>query len=565
MLIAKALDPAFWQTVRTAPAYSHIVGYIEKVYRETRWDSIPSVPYRPRFRFYSDGDRSEFEAVYFRRRKMLASSAFLCLLYPEEDAYLEDLHEILWAICDEYSWVSSANTDGSLEADRSYIDLFSAETGFALAEIDYVLGHRIHPRVRRRVKKELEDRIIRNFITQRFGWETCRMNWAAVCGGNVGAVLLYMQPETFRLYIPRFVSILNSLIEGFADDGTCLEGFGYWQYGFGNYVWFADLLSQFTHGEYDLLQGEKVERIAGFMQRSFLKGGATVSFSDGTRSGKADPALQLYLSRKFDSVHPLPPEQSALPTGNAMWMQILRNILYLDPDPRYPEQANACYELPDAQQVILQKDRYALAVKGGFNDEPHNHNDIGSFILATDNGQILCDYGAGKYTRQYFQTDTRYTLFVNSSLGHSVPIVNGTAQGYGAQFRGALSREGSTITVDLSGAYPLEANTLTRQLVCEEDRVILTDFFDPELTVTERFITLWKPEISNSAILLGDTVFRYDPDAVTFRWHVEEIPTNREENDRIHVLDFAVKPGSTQACFTIFPKKYPPEAGKAAD
>jgi len=49
------------------------------------------------------------------------------------------------------------------------------------------------------------------------------MNWASVCGGNVGGVLMYMQPEIFRLYIPRFINIMNSLIEGFADDGTCLE------------------------------------------------------------------------------------------------------------------------------------------------------------------------------------------------------------------------------------------------------------------------------------------------------------------------------------------------------
>lgn len=48
MLIAKALDPAFWQAVRTEPTYAHIVAYIEKIYRESRWDAIPGPAGIPR-------------------------------------------------------------------------------------------------------------------------------------------------------------------------------------------------------------------------------------------------------------------------------------------------------------------------------------------------------------------------------------------------------------------------------------------------------------------------------------------------------------------------------------
>ena len=33
------------------------------------------------------------------------------------------------------------------------------------------------------------------------------------------------------------------------------------------------------------------------------------------------------------------------------------------------------------------------------NDEQHNHNDVGSFILSTERyGQVLCDIGGGRYT-----------------------------------------------------------------------------------------------------------------------------------------------------------------------
>ena len=63
----------------------------------------------------------------------------------------------------------------------------------------------------------------------------------------------------------------------------------------------------------------------------------------------------------------------------------------------------------------------AFAIKGGNNGEPHNHNDVGSFLYFIGEEEIISDLGAGEYTKAYFGPE-RYSVLCCSSRGHSVPI-----------------------------------------------------------------------------------------------------------------------------------------------
>ena len=102
-------------------------------------------------------------------------------------------------------------------------------------------------------------------------------------------------------------------------------------------------------------------------------------------------------------------------------------------------------------------DKYAFAIKGGHNKEEHNHNDIGSFIFADDSGQILADLGCMEYTKANFDPKTRYTLLQNSSLGHSVPIIDGKGQSEGSEFFGTvIKKDEEGFVVELKDAYDVE-------------------------------------------------------------------------------------------------------------
>ena len=75
-----------------------------------------------------------------------------------------------------------------------------------------------------------------------------------------------------------------------------------------------------------------------------------------------------------------------------------------------------------------------MAVKGGTNQEPHNHNDVGSFFYVLGSDMLLEDLGAGEYTADYFG-EKRYHIFCNSSFSHNVPILCGMGQYAGDMVR----------------------------------------------------------------------------------------------------------------------------------
>jgi len=554
MLMAKAKDPSFWKQVLTDSAYHEILSQIKQTYQNDRWNEIPTLKYRSRMRFYGDGDRAEFEAPYFRRRGFLSSAAFLALIYPEETKYLDEVQECIWAICDEYSWCLPAHCDGTLEDDLHRIDLFSAETGFTLAEICYVLEDRLDKLVLDRARSEVRIRVIDNYINRRFGWESNPANWSAVCAGNVGGAMMYLEPEIFDKQLPRLLDTMRVFLSGFPDDGTCMEGFSYWHYGFGNFLWFADLLRQYSNGKYDLLAWDKVEAISSYAQRSFLKGDTIITNADSAAYAVADLGMVSYLHRRFPSVHLLPKNRTNYNQGNLFWMMILRNLVYAEHGADNTDFRLQDAFLPGAGQAILHREGYSFAIKAGHNHEPHNHNDVGSFILSTDKGQIFCDLGAGLYTRQYFDKKIRYSIFCNSSLSHSVPIVNGKPQQYGEEYNGTISVDGNKITVNFAKAYGQESfSKLTRTVFCEDGIVTLTDAFSDYESFTERFVTLHKPERFKDHVVIQGVILRFNPEIMTLSIKEEShLPHNASlPAQTVYCIDFELKPGLQNVTFHI--------------
>src|ERR1019366_1830240 len=86
---------------------------------------------------------------------------------------------------------------------------------------------------------------------------------------------------------------------------------------------------------------------------------------------------------------------------------------------------------PDAQPP------FAVCLKGGNNDEPHNHNDVGSFSVVAGNEMVVCDPGGEVYTKRTFGPH-RYESKVLSSFGHAVPVIGGQLQRTGAAARGVI-------------------------------------------------------------------------------------------------------------------------------
>nr|WP_246320312.1 heparinase II/III family protein [Paenibacillus qinlingensis] len=102
-----------------------------------------------------------------------------------------------------------------------------------------------------------------------------------------------------------------------------------------------------------------------------------------------------------------------------------------------------------------------IAAKGGHNDESHNHNDIGQFILYADGHPVIVDAGVNSYNKQTF-SDQRYELWTMRSTYHNVPTVNGYEQLPGRDYKAKrvaymAGEEEARLTLDIAAAYPSEA------------------------------------------------------------------------------------------------------------
>lgn len=558
-LLERAFDPEFFKRVRTEKSYSPLVDFIRNLYGENGGFPLPPLSDELRGIFARTGSRSEFETPYFRRRRFLTAVALLALIYPDEERYLNETATLLIETCKEFSWALPAHTLGTDRKEETVaIDLFAAETGVQLTEICYLLADRLNERVRFLVAAEVKKRVLDPFLSRSFGWEKEKSNWAAVCAGNVGACFLYLAPDLFSSVKPRVLKALNCFLSSYPDDGACLEGFSYWQYGFGEYVWFADLLFSFTDGKIDLLKGEKTEKIATYAQRSFLCGNATVSFSDGSREEKAEIGLIYYLTKRYpNSVRLLPQSRMKNSIGNLGWHQQSRLLFYFDSALETKETPEEDCFLDGAGQAIVRRKNYSLAVKAGHNGEPHNHNDVGSFILATERGQVVADLGAGIYTRQYFSEKTRYSILCNSSRGHSVPVVNGAFQKAGKEYRGALSHGDNVITLSFADAYGQKNFlSLSRQFELFENSFRLTDRFHPDYeSFTERLILLKKPDLFDGYAIVENVKIGYDAKIASPVLSEERHAPHERKGDQneeiVYLLDFSIVENQTSVSFVF--------------
>ncbi len=471
------------------------------------------------------GNRLRYEDVYFYRRKYLAVFGCLAILDGGE-AYIRKLTEVLNGICSEECWALPAHVNRKEDpAWRVRVDLFASETAQALAEIISLAGNRLSDDVKQMVRENIFRRVMTPFMDSEppyLPWEGADHNWNAVCSGNVGCIGIYLmqdEPEKLNALLERLQKSLTHYIDGFAQDGTCMEGLDYFTYGFGYYVGFADMLHHYTKGKTDLLAQEKCHKIALFQQKCFFPSGRTISFSDGSSHGTYQMGLTCFLAKRYPDMK-IPAVKSARGfEGDSCFrfMHNLRDVIwtreYLKecPDRGKMEEADDgkadVMVLPAAQwNIAFGKSGGGMACKGGNNGEPHNHNDVGSFLYLLGDEMLLTDLGAGEYTKQYFGPE-RYQILCNSSFGHSVPILDDKGQKTGAEYGcSSFAADGKGgVEIHFASAYgDCRVGDLARRFSYDPQSEVLT--IEDELKagedvpMWENLVTQYRPEIRNGQV-----------------------------------------------------------------
>ncbi|MBQ4087512.1 MAG: heparinase II/III family protein [Clostridia bacterium] len=451
--------------------------------------------------FFETGSRLEYEAEYILHRKRL--NAFMVMCLAGED-YIGELENAIWTICDEFTWALPAHLGGLPVAEHfRRIDLFAAETALMLSETLSLLEDKLNPMVAERMRFELLRRVIEPYKAGT-AHISLHANWAAVTMAGIAAAVLYIcEKEEATALIPQMVLHMQKFLDSFQEDGCCLEGPLYWEYGFSHFCMFADYLFHYTKGEINLMQDEKVHNIALYRQKVTLEPDKVIPFADSCHIYKYHVGLSHFLAKQYDDVLPIFEENEVTFEEDLRqrFGSMIRDFYWYDEHIYGKNLPNGKYGFTDSMQTVFRKDKFVLAVKGGHNDEPHNHNDLGSFVLFADGQFILDDPGWSEYEDGYFGAN-RYHHICTSSLGHSVPIINGKTQIPGKDAKTILLENTEThVKLDVSAAY---GEIFIRDFSVTEEGVTITDTFDETAEVTERLITRIKPEVKGDTVTIGN-------------------------------------------------------------
>ncbi|HEY3558980.1 MAG TPA: heparinase II/III family protein [Kribbella sp.] len=468
-------------------------------------------------RYQREGDRGIYETPYFARRRRIVTSALAALLTRDE-RWVADVVDGVWLVCDEMTWTLPAHASSAIErgealprpGDRD-LDLFCAETGGLLAWVDHLLGPVLDAATRLRIASEVDRRVLTPFVEVRdWRWLTgFTNNWNPWIHSNVTACALLLEPDPVRRtrIVDLVVQGLDVFLDSYPDDGGCDEGASYWTRAGGSVADNLVLLYDATGGRLDGFGHPKLRPITSYLPAMHIDDRWYVNFAD-CPAQLADPSAAYPLYRL--GVHtdepaarqharvirhrddPLVPKiPSMLRVVGALLEPGLRaDDLDVDVPDVDEEIVDKQYVyLPDTEVLVAHSGNLLVAVKGGHNEESHNHNDVGSFIVAVDGVPRVIDLGVGTYTRQTFSAD-RYQIFTMQSDYHNLPRINGFSQPPGRAFHAtSMSAElgdRTTCELDLAHAYPAEAGVRSwRRNLTLGQALELADTWDLEATPTE--------------------------------------------------------------------------------
>ena len=548
-----AKDKAFWQRVRESDEFAWHRQEIKELYDK-------AFEKEPRPHTAKEILENNDNGLWRLQFDHLQTSTLLALIYPDNQEYYDNLVKIIWAYLNEYSWAPIGHYSEYYygktpkDFDPGLIDIFAASVSFSLAEIKNLFEDRFPKLLKDRISYEIKRRVIEPYLTKKFFWESHNNNWTAVCSGAVGGVLMYEAPELFFANQERLHKSMWCYLDSYKDDGMCVEGVGYWSFGFGFFSSYAMLEREITNGEVDWFKIPKVKEIAKYLQKMFLQKDILVTYGDCSVKQLYQSGLPHMLRSIYgDEIEALPKDLAYIARDNTHLNFLLRAVLY-HREENYSDTLNTdiTYFNENSNYFVKRTKCYGFTAKGGNNGESHNHIDVGTFIIARNNKQIISDIGAGPYEDGY-HTERRYTFFHPSAYSHSIPILDGHTEDDKRREDVCVIYDGATdtATMDITNAYGLDfLNKAERSFAFKENEITLKDTFDVtrEIEVTERFVSMTEPKIEGGVVKIDDVTLE-NPYGITPEITVKNVKAHIIAPHNVYLLDYKLPKG--QHTFTL--------------
>ena len=516
---------------------AHLIAQGEK-YLDYTWQSVNATAY---LAFERTGNRQVMEKPMSANRVAL-NALILAELAEGKGRFMDQLINGTWHIAHMPSWVLSAHlprqkTGRTLpDPSQQIIDLASSPVGAQMSAAYHFFHEnfdQVNPVISRVIKSAVKKQILDPYLEP----SNYKANWWLGFEQKPGAVvnnwkpwfnaesilcflLLEDDPGRLEQAVKQSLKSVDKFIAYVKKDGACEEGPAYWGHAAGKLYDYLQIMHYATAGKVPFFEDAQIRDMGEYISRSSVSEGWVVNFADAGAKmsfvpsliynyGKAvssdemqdfaiynlarkaegrfaapRPVVGNDIFRALESMKPLAEMSVRVEQLNAKIAagqsleSLLAGLRTSVPDYTWYPETQFCYIKNDSD--------WFFAAKGGHNNESHNHNDIGTFILYKGSVPVFVDAGVGTYTKTTFGKD-RYTIWSMQSGWHNLPVINGKCQKNGAKYKASdivASGKGKTriFKLNIAGAYQADAccNVWTREYKVTDKLLTITDEYELE-------------------------------------------------------------------------------------
>jgi len=497
-----------------------------------QWQVVKASDY---LEFERSGSRDIMQKPFNENNSAL-SALIMAELAEGKGRFIDQIINGVFFSCEMTSWALSAHlpvqhSGRSLPDYKEHIiDLTAGEVGSLLSWTYYFFNKefdKVDPVISERLRKNLQERILDTYMNEdRFWWMAFNLepggmvnNWNPWCNFNVLQCFFLLENDKDKLAkaVYRTMTSVDKFINYTQSDGACEEGPSYWGHAAGKMYDYLQLLSDGTGGKISIFNESIIKNMGEYISRSYVGNGWVVNFADASAKGGGDASLIYRYGKAVNSLEMMQYAaylRDLTPSGDRINLKFgtdlfrgLQTLLYnnelakaipkhvLPPYTWYHE-TEFCY--------MTSKSGFYVAAKGGYNNESHNHNDVGTFSLYLHSVPIIIDAGVGTYTRQTFSNE-RYSIWTMQSNYHNLPMINGVSQKFGSEYKATgvvFDSKKFTFSANIAAAYPKEAcvDKWIRSYTLQNNQLKINDFFRlSEIKQKNQinFLTWGKTDISN--------------------------------------------------------------------
>lgn len=476
-----------------------------------QWQVVKATDY---IEYERSGSRTIMENPFDDNNKAIAALV-MAELAEGKGRFIDQIINGVFHSCEMTSWALSAHlgaqrSGGSLPSHKEHlIELTSGDLGSLLSWTYYFFNKefdKVNPIISDRLHSEIQKRILNTYMNEdRFWWMAFNRkpgdlvnNWNPWCNFNVLQCYFLLENDREKLAkaVYRTLTSVDKFINYTNSDGACEEGPSYWGHAAGKLFDYLQMLYDGTGGKVSIFKEPMIKNMGEYISRSYVGNGWVVNFADASakggglassifRYGKAVGSEEMmhfaaYLNSLTD---PKEVMKSDVSFGRDIFRGLQTILYHKELLKETPSHITAPYTWYPETQFCYMNDKsgFFFAAKGGYNNESHNHNDVGTFSLYLNTIPVLIDAGVGTYTRQTFSSE-RYSIWTMQSNYHNLPMINGVPQKFGSKFKATnvlFNPKAHTFSANIATAYPQEAevDSWVRSYTLDKGKLKISDAF----------------------------------------------------------------------------------------